>query len=237
ALRAQAEARGQRLGVLVRRDDRRPYHEVYRARFPGAEAPARPDRAVPGPVPTFAHQLERSMSVVLAGSAGERVQSAAAILCQAAVLSGLHCVQKNDYPVTVGSGFSLSEVKLSTEPILYTGVDTPDAVLIVSGNGLNEIRGRGDLARLAPGGLVLADASLPPDSLPEQVLALPLRATLSADLAALGAVAVLVHRTGILAPAALLAGIEALGLKDAEGLRRVVASAAALEAERPSVSR
>lgn len=231
ALRTLAEAQGQHLGVLVRRDDRRPYHEVYRARFPQVDGAQEGREASPPGVPAdgeFRHGLERPMGIVIAGSAGERVQTAAAVLCQAAVLSGLYCVQKNDYPVTVGSGFSVSEVKLSAEPILYTGVDAPDAVMVVSADGLNEVRGRGDMTRLAPGGLVLADASLPAEAFPEGVVMVPLRASLSAGLAAMGAVALLVRRTGILVPEALTAAIEVLGLKDAAGLRRAIESSAAL---------
>lgn len=237
SLRAMVEEQGQRLGVLVRRDDRKPYHEVYRARFPVVAAPDGPEPAVtstPLPAvaaaPAFTHGLAHPTSIVLAGSAGEHVQTAAAILCQAAVLSGLHCVQKNDYPVTVGTGFSVSEVTLDTEPILYTGVDAPDAVLIVSADGLNEVRGRGDLSRLAPDGVVLADAGLPLDSLPEQTLGLPLRATLTGDQAALGAVVALVHRTGILTLGSLLAAIDVLGLRNRDMLRGVVDSAVGLNA-------
>lgn len=225
SLRTMAAERGQPLGVLIHRDDRKPYHEVYRARFPLADGTA---RAAPAPTSTppatFAHGVGHATSVVLAGSAGEHVQTAAAILCQAAVLSGLHCVQKNDYPVTVGSGFSVSEVTLDTEPILYTGVDAPDAVLIVSTDGLKEVQGRGDLARLAPGGAVIADASLPTEALPEATVAMPLRARLSGDNAALGAVAAFVQRTGLLAPDALLAAVDVLGLREAEALKGIVAS-------------
>lgn len=228
ALRAMAEADGRPLGVRLRRDDRRPYHALYRERFPvqGAVAPASPSR---GGVPSrFAHRLDRPYAVVIAGSAGERVQTAAAILCQAGVLSGLHCIQKNDYPVTVGSGFSLSEVKLAPEPILYTGIDAPDAVVVTSGDGLREIRSRGDLARLAAGGLVVADETLAADVPAERVLTLPLRRRLSPDTAALGAVAALNGRTGLLDPDSLMAAVDALG-GDVASLRRAVAAAASLE--------
>ncbi len=220
ALRSMAEADGKRLGVRVRRTDRRPYHVLYRERFPSRAGapPAAPET----PARVFPHGLDRPLGVVVAGSAGERVQTAAAVLARAAVLSGLHCIQKNDYPVTVGSGFSLSEVKLSPEPILYTGIDEPDAVLIVSADGLREIKGRRDLDRLRPGGLVIVDESLAGDLPPARALALPLRRALSADTAALGAVACLVARTGALARDALLAAVDALGGKDAGALRAAV---------------
>ena len=222
-LRALAEADGRELGVRIRRADRRPYHALYRERFP-VRAGAPPPAAV-APARTFAHRLEHSLDVVIAGSAGERVQTAAAVLTQAAVLSGLHCIQKNDYPVTVGSGFSLSEVKLSTEPILYTGIDEPDAVLIVSADGLREVKGRRDLDRLAPRGLVIVDESLAGELPPGRALPAPLRRTLPADAAALGAVGLLVARTGVLERDALLAAVDAIGGKDAGALRAAVETA------------
>jgi len=240
ALRSMAEADGRQLGVRLRWADRPPYHTLYRQRFPRAEAPSA--AAPAAPARTFPHRLDRPCGVVIAGSAGERVQTAAAVLAHAALSSGLHCIQKNDYPVTVGSGFSLSEVKLGAEPIQYTGIDEPDAVLIVSADGLREVKGRRDLERLAPGGLVIVDESLAGDSLPSSTLALPLRRALSPDTAALGAVAVFVARTGVLAPAALLAGVDTIGGRDSGALRDAVtgaerladgqAGASAREAER-----
>ncbi|OGL00641.1 MAG: hypothetical protein A3D33_07985 [Candidatus Rokubacteria bacterium RIFCSPHIGHO2_02_FULL_73_26] len=228
ALRAAAAAEGRALGVRIRRTDRHPYHALYRERFPvRAEAPPPAPAAPAGP---FAHRLARPLGVVVAGSAGERVQTAAAVLAQAAVLSGLHCVQKNDYPVTVGSGFSLSEVKLAPAPILYTGIDAPDAVLLVSADGLREVRGRGDLDRQAPDGVVIVDESLAGELPPGRALAAPLRRALPADAAALGAVALLVARTGLLAREALLAAVDAIGGKDAGALRAAVETGAALGA-------
>lgn len=224
ALRALAEADGRSLGVRIRRPDRRPYHALYRERFP-SRADTPPAAAPAAPPRTFAHRVKRALGVIVAGSAGERVQTAAAVLAQAAVLSGLHCVQKNDYPVTVGSGFSLSEVKLSPAPILYTGIDAPDAVLIASADGLREVKGRRDLDRLASRGLVIADESLAADLPPGRAVVLPLRRALSADTAALGAVAAFVARTRVLEHEALLAAVDAVGGKDAGPLRAAVEAA------------
>ena len=234
ALRTLAEADGRQLGRLIHRKDRRPYHEVYRERFPAASGPPGAEQAPEAPARAFPHRLERPVTLVIAGSAGERVQTAAATLCQAAVLSGLHCVQKNDYPVTVGSGFSLSEVKLSPEPILYTGTEAPDAVLITSADGLREVRGRGDLGRLAPGALVIADESLAADLPAGDALRLPLRQALSPGLAALGAVAVLNQRRGMLELDALRAAIGVLTGADRASLERVVDAAMSLVAQAPA---
>ncbi len=226
SLRRAAEAQGHALGVLIRRDDRRPYHELYRERFPRSE-PAEPVGEGPAPE-LFGHRLERPMTVIVAGSAGERVQTAGAILSQAAVLSGLHCVQKNDYPVTVGSGFSLAEVKLSPEPILYTGSDAPDALLVVSADGLREAKARGDLARLPPEATLVADATIAAELPAERTLVLPLRGNLSGDGAAFGAVCALIAKTGILERAALSAAVEIVGGKGRAALEQRAAAAFAL---------
>ncbi len=184
SLRALAEREGRALGVRINRRERAPFHVAYRERLPGdGHAAAR--REPRG----FDHHLSRAMGLIVAGSAGERVQIAAAILCHAALAAEVHCTQKNDYPVTVGSGFSLSEIALSPDPILYTGIDRPDAIVIVSADGLREVRGRGDLDRLAPDGLVIADESLAADLPREGTISLPLRRALKPNLAAMGGIA------------------------------------------------
>jgi 2-oxoglutarate/2-oxoacid ferredoxin oxidoreductase subunit beta len=228
SLRALAEADGRALGVRFRRSERPPYHVLYRERFPAPSA--KPAAATPPAERAFAHRLERPLSVVIAGSAGERVQTAGAVLAQAAALSGLHCIQKNDYPVTVGSGFSLSEIKLSAEPILYTGIDAPSAILVCSDAGLREVRGRRDLERLASGGVVIGDESVATDLPAGRSLALPLRRMLSGDGAALGAVVVLLERLQVLERVAVLAAVDTVASKDASALRAVIEAAATMAA-------
>ena len=216
ALRERAEAEGHELGVRIRRDDRRPYHALYRERFPGASATP----GAPTPATSFTHALDRPYAVVVAGTAGERVQSAAAILAQAAVLSGLHCIQKNDYPVTVGSGFSVSEVKLSPEPILYTGTDRPDAILVVSSDGLAKV----DVSR--PDALVVGDDTL---TLPKHARRLPLRKELGATSAALGAIGAFVARTRLLDPTALEAAAQIVSARHAGAAAATLRAGAALD--------
>ncbi|MFQ5899033.1 MAG: thiamine pyrophosphate-dependent enzyme [Candidatus Methylomirabilia bacterium] len=203
SLRSMAEASGHRWGLRIKRTDRRPYHEGYRERIPARSPHAEAKAPEASPMPPFSHRLTGPMGIVIAGSAGERVQSAAAVLCQAAVLSTLFCTQKNDYPVTVGTGFSLSEVALSPQTILYTGIEYPNAVLITSADGLREVRSRGAVARLASSGLVIADESVAAELPGDHLLSLPLRRELSPKMAALGAVTVLIERTGILDKKAL----------------------------------
>ena len=225
SLRSMAEDRGHGLGLLIHRTDRPAYHAVYRERFP-VPAPVEDEVAPVAPARTFRHGLTRPMTFIVAGSAGERVQSAAGVLAQAAVLSGLHCVQMNDYPVTVGSGFSLSEVRMDSEPILYTGCDAPDAVLILSADGLRAVSARGVLQRMGPEGVVLVDHSVDPGPLAMPSAARTYRKELGASGAALGAVITLVQRLGLFEHEALLAAIEVVGGRRPEQMRKVVEAVA-----------
>lgn len=103
----------------------------------------------------FESKVKDRIGIVIAGSAGGGVQSAAMMLAKAGVKSGLHATMKGEYPVTVGTGFSVAEVILSKEPIHYTGLHQPDALLVVSEDGWNKTRLLADKADY-----VLADESL-----------------------------------------------------------------------------
>ena len=84
--------------------------------------------------------LRGATRIVLAGSAGGKVKSAATLLATAAMRCGLWCTQRDDYPVTVMSGYSLSEVIMAPEEIRHTGVEKPDALLVISAEGLGQVR-------------------------------------------------------------------------------------------------
>ena len=117
---------------------------------PAPEAMALKSRPV-----RFQAALERPFRLVVGGSAGGGVQTAASLFTEAAALSGLHISLKSDYPVTVGKGHSVCEIILSPEPILYAGISHPDLVLLCSEEG------RGPLAALIPNAASLvADARL-----------------------------------------------------------------------------
>ncbi len=87
------------------------------------------------------HQLEGQLDVVIAGSAGMKISSTGALFARAAILSGLYAVQRDDYPVTVQTGHSLSFIKLSEEKIGYMGIRTPDVLFVLSQDGLNKAKG------------------------------------------------------------------------------------------------
>jgi len=106
----------------------------------------------------FDSKIESGIGVVLAGSAGGGVQSAAKLLATAGMFSGLHATMKGEYPVTVGTGFSIAEVILSNDPVQYTGLEDPEVVIIVSDDGWNKVKGK-----ITDNSLVIIDSSLKND--------------------------------------------------------------------------
>ena len=202
-LREVADEAGYELGVL--RDEPRPtFGAAYRERH--ADEPAA--TAEPnGSGPMFVSTLDRQVGLVIAGSAGERVQTAARVLATAALSCGLHATQKNDYPVTVGTGFSVSELILAPEPILYTGIETPDAVLVVSQDGAGELTRSGVFERVGEETLVLADEEVELPALVSEPVRLPFRTDVGGKQAALAAVAAWVERDGSIPAEALRAAV------------------------------
>jgi pyruvate/2-oxoacid:ferredoxin oxidoreductase beta subunit len=202
ALREVINRQGYRLGQAETERDRPTFSALYRhdaesrpVRKPAPEVPtlsAKGDLA--NPLHTegnsrFQIQDSKKLHIVIAGTAGERVQSSAALLCRAALSVGLFSTQKNDNPVTQGSGFSLSEICLSRQPIEYTGVESVDVVIAVSQDGWNELEANGTLAQLTPRTLLLLDAELqiPPPT--GRLLMQPFRREATPKCAALAAIA------------------------------------------------
>ncbi len=110
---------------------------------------------LPGIAGRYQSALRRRVNVLLAGSAGEGVQSAGELLASAAISTGLCSTKKGEYPITVGTGFSVVEVILSPEEILYTGIEVPDVALVVSQDGWDKVK-----TRLAPATRLIVDAHL-----------------------------------------------------------------------------
>jgi Pyruvate/2-oxoacid:ferredoxin oxidoreductase gamma subunit len=78
--------------------------------------------------------------IVILGSAGQRIITAGELLCLAAATAGCHATQKNDYPITVMKGHSVSEVIMAAGEIDYTGIETPTAVIALAPEGINRRR-------------------------------------------------------------------------------------------------
>jgi Pyruvate/2-oxoacid:ferredoxin oxidoreductase gamma subunit len=136
ALMGTLEALGFSTGV-IHRTEAPEYATAYRqahADLLGTPTPS------PRPIqPRFDNALDRRFNLVVAGSAGGKVRSAVRLAGVAALLSGLRAAQRDDYPVTIKSGYSVSELVLSPDEVFYTGIRRPDALLILTEDGYQKI--------------------------------------------------------------------------------------------------
>ncbi|MEW6060379.1 MAG: thiamine pyrophosphate-dependent enzyme [Bacteroidota bacterium] len=155
----------------------------------------------------YISSLRGSQRWVIAGTAGERVQLSSFLLMRAGIMCGLHATQKNDNPVTQGTGFSLSEVVLSSEEIFYTGIEMPDVVIISSADGLKEVVANGTLARCTERTVIVIDESLPSLQTPANVIRLPIRSCCTPARASTSAVAAVVATQRLLPIEALFESI------------------------------
>jgi 2-oxoglutarate ferredoxin oxidoreductase subunit beta len=110
----------------------------------------------------FDHRLEKDLCIIIGGSAGEGVQLAGDIFARAALASGLHVTRKGSYPVTVGTGYSVVEIILSTRPIRFTAIREIHWAAISSPDGLKYFRNR--LETMNSGNVIIDDQLEIPDT-------------------------------------------------------------------------
>ncbi len=149
-LRAWLDEQGLSLGVLHQVNPRR---SVSRETKKSGLPPLQPIE------PRYAHRIMWPFSIFVAGTAGEGVQSAARWFTLAMNLAGLQTTQKNDNPVTVGTGYSTSELQVSPNPIDFTGVVEPNFAVVTSEDGLKRFLRRLPHWKRAPR-LVVIEESL-----------------------------------------------------------------------------
>jgi len=136
ALMATMEELGLRTGVLHRQQAPE-YAAAYRQLH--GDVLGTPTLS-PQPIePRFEHTLDHRFNLVVAGSAGGKVRSAVKMLGLGALLSGLRAAQRDDYPITIKSGHSVSALVLSPDEIYYTGICRPDALLVLTEDGYQKV--------------------------------------------------------------------------------------------------
>jgi Pyruvate/2-oxoacid:ferredoxin oxidoreductase gamma subunit len=196
------ESMGQREGT--KRNDR---PEFLYSRSPGSTD-------LSGKLPAVSMKrrggLQCRYSIVVTGSAGEGVQVAGSVLSRAALSSGYHVTQKGLYPVTVGVGFSTTEINIAPFEINYNGIQNPDAVLVTSRDGLQHTL---KCIRRMTSGLLFIDASLDVPETGADVTVRDFRAAGGTN-AALYSILALVSATGIMPVDAIGEAITSLGLDD-----------------------
>lgn len=151
-------------------------------------------------------QTGRQEAVIL-GSAGQRIVTAGELLCLAGICAGLHATQKNDYPITVLRGHSVSEVVLAGEPIGFTGIERPDVILALDQEGVD--RRPALLQTLPEDALVLAAADVRLPGRGGRVVEIDYKARgiRSAD-RALAALALMARRNRMITPEMLAGALE-----------------------------
>ncbi len=142
---------GLKAGLLHRAD----YPEYAAAYRRAAQTQSGEPLKAPLPIaPRFESSLTRPFRLLVAGSAGGKVKSAARLVGEAALLSGLWAAQRDDYPITVMTGHSIAEIVISPREIDYTGITRPDAMVLLSNEGAAKVGAQ--LAAMTPEDQVFA---------------------------------------------------------------------------------
>jgi pyruvate/2-oxoacid:ferredoxin oxidoreductase beta subunit/Pyruvate/2-oxoacid:ferredoxin oxidoreductase gamma subunit len=134
---------------------RQEYGQRYRE---VAAAHMKPRGAAPKIEVKYPNAVDRQTGIVIAGGAGEKIRSSTTTFARAAMSAGLAVTQKDDYPITVMTGHSVSELILSRSSIEYTAIDAPDYFVVLSNEGLKKSRAR--IARLPETCRLYAEDSL-----------------------------------------------------------------------------
>ncbi|HFX18182.1 MAG TPA: hypothetical protein ENK64_03475 [Flavobacteriales bacterium] len=157
-------------------------------------------------------KTKQRQGVMIAGSAGGGAQSVAKFLAMAGMFAGLETTMKGEYPITVGTGFSVAEVIFDHEPINYTGLDKPDYFIIVTEDGLNKVK-----SKLHPEAKIYIDEKLVSDDLKAaypNIIAVPFSKMANRKSTALAATTYVLDKEQILPIEALKEAVSTHRLKD-----------------------
>jgi pyruvate/2-oxoacid:ferredoxin oxidoreductase beta subunit/Pyruvate/2-oxoacid:ferredoxin oxidoreductase gamma subunit len=138
----------------VAENQRQEYGSGYRELAGRLPAPSRPAKIEAH----FQPPADGRREVLILGSAGQRIVTAGEIFCLAGMTAGWHATLKNDYPITVLRGHSVSEMVISPQPVDYTGIERPDVVVALAEEGVG--RRATLLAQLGPDTLILKAAGV-----------------------------------------------------------------------------
>lgn len=156
-LNDMSERLGMPFGVLRHEPvDRRWNGSGHLTAIDPPSVPTAPVETTPASTVPALHCLERA-EICVAGSAGRRIRSAAGVIGEIAVAGGLYAAQHDDFPITVRKGHSISNLIIADRPILYSGVDKPALLIILSDDGLKRL---GSLEMLSEACLILAEMNL-----------------------------------------------------------------------------
>ncbi len=150
--------------------------------------------------------LNQRSEVLLLGAAGQYINTAGEVLCLAGMSGGLHVTQKNDYPITVLRGHSVSEVVLGSNPVGYTGINKPSVILGLAPEGI--ARKKDIFSSLGPDTVVIKGSELMLPDTRATIIDIDFAGlNLKPSQRALAALAVLAGQGSLLNQEMLLAGI------------------------------
>ena len=114
-------------------ENQRPeYGKSYRTQADGLKEGSLPV----GLAKTCQPLTDSRQEVVIAGEAGQRIQTAGKILGLAGLSCGLQSTQKSEYNITVLRGPSISDIILSPQRIGFTGMVQPTVMIALSAEGV-----------------------------------------------------------------------------------------------------
>ena len=160
----------------------------------------------------YQSDLKERKGILIAGSAGGGAQSVARFLAMAGMYAGLDTTMKGEYPITVGTGFSVAEVIFDHQPINYTGLDKPDYFIIVTEDGLNKVKNK-----LHKDAKIYIDEKLVTDELKSEfpnIIAVPFSKMANRKSTALAAATYVLNKEHILPIDALKEAVSTHRLKD-----------------------
>lgn len=105
--------------------------------------------------------MEKRYEMRFTGSGGQGVILASVILAEAAIISDVNAIQSQAYGPEARGGMCKAETILSKEQIFFSKVVCPNFLLALTQKSLDQY-----LGSIAPGAVVIADASL---CVPEEV--------------------------------------------------------------------
>ncbi len=115
---------------------RKEYGDQYREIASTMANPAEPAKIQP----EYTAPVTDRQEITILGGAGQRIVTAGEILCLGGMTAGLNATQKNDYPITVLRGHSISELILSPNEIEFTGINKPGVVIAIGPEGISRRR-------------------------------------------------------------------------------------------------
>jgi len=157
---------------LVANNSRPEYGAQYRVKYVNTSTPEHKPHTIKT---KFGNNVTRQTGIVIAGSAGQKIRSASGLFAQSSMRAGLSVTQKVDYPNTVMTGHSVSEIIVSPERIDYTAIDTADYFVLVSEDGLKNTKSR--IEKLPSTCKLYVEKSLELPHTKAEIIRLPLMAT------------------------------------------------------------